>query len=196
MLLGGAAPPEALPDNVVSTYGMTETGSGIVYDGMPLAGAELRIGGSGRGSDDELHVRGAMLLRCYRDGTDPKDPDGWFPTGDAGRLDPDGTLTVHGRIDEVVVTGGEKVWPGPVERVLGTHPGVDQVAVWKRSDGEWGERVVAWVVPVDQSAPPDLDDLRTLVTEQLAPWCAPRQLAIVASLPRTSSGKVRRVDLP
>ena len=196
VLVGGAAPPEALPDNVITTYGMTETGSGIVYDGMPLAGAELRIGGPGCGSADELQVRGAMLLRCYRDGTDPKDPDGWLPTGDAGYLDPDGTLTVHGRIDEVVVTGGEKVWPGPVERVLGTHPGVDQVAVWKRSDGEWGERVVAWVVPVDRSAPPDLDDLRTLVTEQLAPWCAPRQLAIVASLPRTPSGKVRRADLP
>jgi o-succinylbenzoate---CoA ligase len=195
VLVGGAAPPEDLPDNVITTYGMTETGSGIVYDGTPLEGAELRIGEPGYGSAGELHVRGPMLLRCYRDGTDPTDDDGWFPTGDAGHLEPDGTLTVHGRIDEVIVTGGEKVWPGPVERVLGTHPGVDQVAVWKRPDGEWGERVVAWVVPFDRSAPPDLDDLRTLVIEQLAPWSVPRELVIVSSLPRTPSGKVRRVDL-
>ena len=101
----------------------------------------------------EVLVRGPMLLRSYRDGTDPKTAGGWLPTGDGGRLAADGTLTVFGRMAEVIVTGGEKVWPAAVEQVLSGHPGIDQVAVWKRPDPEWGERVVAWVVPRDPSAP-------------------------------------------
>ena len=95
-----------------------------------------------------------MLLRCYRDGSDPRIVGGWLPTGDGGRISPDGILTVFGRMAEVIVTGGEKVWPVPVERVLSEHPGVDQVAVWKRPDPEWGERVVAWVVAADPTDAP------------------------------------------
>jgi O-succinylbenzoic acid--CoA ligase len=195
VLLGGAAPPDSLPDNVVTTYGMTETGSGIVYDGEPLDGVDLRIGDGVTGQDGEILVRGPMMLRCYRDGTDPRLEEGWLPTGDSGRIEPDGLLAVFGRIAEVIVSGGEKVWPAPVERVLGGHPGVGQVAVWKRSDPEWGERVVAWVVPADRSRPPHLDELRDLVAAELSPWDAPRQLVVVDGLPRTSSGKVRRSEL-
>jgi O-succinylbenzoic acid--CoA ligase len=195
VLLGGAAPPEALPGNVVTTYGMTETGSGIVYDGRPIDGVELAIGDGSDGSDGEILVRGPMLLRCYRDGSDPRLAGGWLPTGDAGRLEPDGTLTVFGRSAEVIVSGGEKVWPVPVERVLGRHPGVDQVAVWKRSDPEWGERVVAWVVPTDRDRPPGLDDLREWVAGELPRWASPRELVVTDQLPRTGSGKVRRSGL-
>jgi O-succinylbenzoic acid--CoA ligase len=107
----------------------------------------------------------------------------------------DGTLTVFGRMAEVIVTGGEKVWPAPVERVLAGHGGIDQVAVWKRADPEWGERVVAWVVPRDPSAPPGVDELRDLVAATLARWAAPREVVVVESLPRTPSGKVRRAAL-
>jgi O-succinylbenzoic acid--CoA ligase len=204
VLLGGAAPPEMLPGNVITTYGMTETGSGIVYDGRPIDGVELAVrdgsdesGGSvgSEGSAGEILVRGPMLLRCYRDGSDPRLAGGWLPTGDAGRLETDGTLTVLGRTAEVVVTGGEKVWPVPVERVLGRHPGVDQVAVWKRSDPEWGERVVAWVVPTDPARPPGLDDLREFVAGELPRWAAPRELVVTDNLPRTDSGKIRRSAL-
>ena len=114
----------------------------------------MRIGDGAIGGSGEVLVRGPMLLRSYRDGTDPKTAGGWLPTGDGGRMAADGTLTVFGRMAEVIVTGGEKVWPVPVEQVLSGHPGIDQVAVWKRPDPEWGERVVAWVVPPDPARPP------------------------------------------
>jgi o-succinylbenzoate---CoA ligase len=195
VLLGGSAPPGTLPANVVTTYGMTETGSGVVYDGRPLEGVEVLVGDGRTGQDGEVLVRGPMVLRGYRDGSDPRLLGGWLPTGDAGHLEPDGTLAVLGRMAEVIVTGGEKVWPAPVEAALGSHPGVAEVAVWKRPDPEWGERVVAWVVPEDRTRPPGLDDLRERVASQLARWAAPRQLVVVSSLPRTPSGKVRRSDL-
>ncbi len=91
IVLGGAAPPAKLPPNVVTTYGMTETGSGVVYDGRPLDGVDVRID-----ADHQILLRGPMLLRGYRDGTDPL-IDGWFPTGDLGRWLPDGRLHVDGR---------------------------------------------------------------------------------------------------
>jgi len=203
VLLGGAAPAGGLPDNVVATYGLTETGSGVVYDGRPLGGVDIVIGdgSAGGGQEGEILVRGPMLLRCYRDGIDPRIPGpdrsgGWLPTGDGGEIAPDGTLSVRGRLAEVVVTGGEKVWPAAVEAVLATHPSVEQVAVWKRPDDEWGERVVAWVVPRDRDDPPELSALRELIRAELPPWAAPRQLELVEALPRTASGKVRRADLP
>ena len=195
VLVGGSAPPAQVAGNVVATYGMTETGSGVVYDGRPLDGVDVRIGDGDTGGDGEILVRGPMLLRCYRDGTDPRIAGGWLPTGDGGRLGPDGTVTVFGRMAEVIVTGGEKVWPAPVEAVLARHAGVKEAAVWKRPDPEWGERVVAWVVAVDRAAPPDLGALRDLVAAELAPWAAPRELVVTGSLPRTASGKVVRADL-
>jgi O-succinylbenzoic acid--CoA ligase len=196
VVLGGAAPPEHLPANVITTYGMTETGSGVVYDGRPIEGVGIRIGDGATGQAGEVLVRGPMLLRSYRDGSDPRLPEGWLPTGDGGSLAGDGTLSVFGRLAEVIVTGGEKVWPVPVEAALATHSGVDQVAVWKRPDPEWGERVVAWVVPTDPASPPALQELRELVASRVARWAAPRQVVLVDSLPRTPSGKVRRSALP
>lgn len=186
ILLGGAAPPSRLPSNVVTTYGMTETGSGIVYDGRPLPGAEVRV------IDGEIHVRGPMLLRGYRDGTDPKDADGWFPTGDAGEIDADGVLHVHGRLGDLVITGGENVWPAEVETVLLAHPKVREVLVRGVPDTEWGQLVTAVVVPVDVSDPPTLDELRGFAREHLAAYAAPRRLDLVEALPRTTSGKLKR----
>ena len=148
VLLGGARPARPAPDNVIATYGMTETGSGIAYDGVALDGVDIRIS-----PFSEILVRGPMLLRCYRDGVDPKDGEGWFATGDAGTLDEHGVLSVAGRIGDVINTGGEKVWPGVVEDALRAAPGVADVGVARRPDEEWGERVVAFVVPADPSAP-------------------------------------------
>ena len=189
VLLGGAAAPDGLAANVVRTYGMTETGSGVAYDGRPLDGVELRVDDAGL-----IHVRGPMLLRTYLDGSDPKTDDGWLATGDVGEL-VGGVLRVRGRVGDVINTGGEKVWPITVERALADAPGVAEVAIAKRADAEWGERVVAFVVPVDGTAPPSLDALRDVVKQTLPAYCAPKELVLVDALPRTQSGKVRRADL-
>jgi len=191
VVLGGSAPPRRLPPNVHTTYGMTETGSGVVYDGVPLDGVEVSVEPVTR----EIHLRGPMLLRAYRDGTVPTDARGWLATGDAGHVDAAGRLHVDGRLDELIVSGGENVWPTPVEQVIARHPGVGEVAVAGRPDPEWGQRVVAWVVPTAGGEPPTVEGLRRLVAEELAPWAAPREVVLVEHLPKTAIGKVRRAAL-
>jgi o-succinylbenzoate---CoA ligase len=190
VVLGGSAMPADLPPNAVATYGMTETGSGVVYDGVPLDGVEVDV------VNAEIRLRCPMLLRAYRNGTDPRDADGWFPTGDAGIWDAaSGRLRVLGRIGDVIVTGGEKVWPAAVERVLAAHPDVGEAAVVGVPDHEWGARVVAVVVPQDRARPPALADLRDAVKAALPAYAAPRELRIVDALPRTGLGKVARAEL-
>jgi O-succinylbenzoic acid--CoA ligase len=194
VVLGGSAPPGDRPANAVTTYGMTETGSGVVYDGLPLDGVIVRIDPT----TAEVQVKGPMLLRAYRaaDSDVPAvGPDGWFATGDAGRFAADGRLVVDGRLSELIITGGENVWPQPVEDILCGHVAVQEVAVAGRSDPEWGERVVAYVVPAPDGPPPTLDELRGLVKQHLAPWHAPAELVLVDALPKTALGKVRRAEL-
>jgi o-succinylbenzoate---CoA ligase len=191
VVLGGAAVPRTVPANVVATWGLTETGSGIVYDGVPLDGVTVAE------RDGELLVRSPTLARAFRDGgeLDAVGPDGargWLATGDAGRV-VDGVVEVFGRLAEVINTGGEKVWPADVERVLSTHPAVAEAAVWRRDDEEWGQRVVAWVVPC--GAPPSLASLHDHVVDQLPPWAAPKELVVVTELPRSTSGKLLRRSL-
>ena len=188
VLLGGARPPRELPPNTHTTYGLTETGSGVVYDGLPLDGVEVRIGDAG-----EIMLRGPMLMRCYRDGTVPFDGDGWFDTGDAGAWLDDGRLHVEGRRGDLIITGGENVWPDPVEAVIARHPAVREVAVAGVDDAEWGQRVTAWLVVDGES--PSLADVRALVAESLPSFCAPKELRVVAALPRTALGKVQRHHL-
>ena len=189
IVLGGSRPPADRPANTVTTYGMTETGSGVVYDRRPLDGVDLRIVAG------EVQLRGPMLMRCYRDGTDPRTPDGWFPTGDLGEIDDDGLLTVHGRRHELIITGGENVWPDPVEAVLHTHPGVADVAIVGTPDPEWGELVTAIVVPADDTVPPTLNSLRETVKALLPAYCAPRRVVFCDTLPRTTLGKLQRLGL-
>jgi o-succinylbenzoate---CoA ligase len=190
IVLGGARSPADRPSNVLTTYGMTETGSGVVYDGVPLDGVEVRLD-----ENEQIMLRAPMLLRCYRDGTDPKDAQGWLPTGDLGRWRPGHLLAIDGRAGDVIVTGAEKVWPESVELVLRDHPLVADVAVAGRPDAEWGARVVAFVVPSGPNRP-SLDDLRAAVKERLPAYCAPREVVMVGAIPRTALGKVRRADLP
>ena len=185
VVLGGSRPPASLPPHVHTTYGMTETGSGVVYDGWPLDSVDVRVD-----DDAEVHLRCPMMLRAYRDGSTPVDAEGWLHTGDLGRWLPDGRLHIDGRRGDLIITGGENVWPEPVEALVAKHPGVSEVAIVGVPDTEWGQRVTAFVVP--RSEPPTLAELRTLVTESLPAFCAPKDLRLVESIPRTALGKVQR----
>ena len=184
VLVGGSSVPPNRPDNVIATYGMTETGSGVVYNGYPLENVELRI------LEGEVQIRCPMLFRCYRNGDNPITRDGWYPTGDAGELDSEGVLTVYGRTGDMIITGGENVWPVTVERILSKAPDVRECAVVGRPDPEWGQSVVALIVPGTDR--PSLDDLRELVKGSLPTYCAPRSIEFVEQLPKTSLGKLQR----
>jgi O-succinylbenzoic acid--CoA ligase len=185
---------EAAGARCVATYGLTQSCGGVVYDGLPLSGVAVRIAGSG-----EVQLRGPTLMRGYRDARDGEDrgitPEGWLRTGDAGRIDEVGRLHVRGRIDDLIVSGGENIWPGDVEAALRAHPGVADCAVYGRADPAWGMRVVAAVVPRDPAQPPSIEALRDHVGGLIGRHRAPREVVVVESLPRTALGKLRRAAL-
>jgi O-succinylbenzoic acid--CoA ligase len=186
IVLGGSRPPADRPANCLATYGMTETGSGVVYDGMPLDNVQVKV------VDGVIHVRGPMLMRCWRDGTTPVDSDGWLRTGDMGSVDADGRLTVHGREGDLIITGGENVWPETVEGAISSHPSVTDCCVVGVDDPEWGSTVHAFVVC---GSPVTLEEIRDHVKQTLPAWCAPKALHVVGSVPRTALGKPRRAEL-
>jgi o-succinylbenzoate---CoA ligase len=183
-LLAWAAERE-LP--VLQTYGMTETCSQVATAAAtdaaarPLPGVELSISGAG-----ELLVRGPMVSRGALAA------DGWLHTGDRGRIDADGSLTVEGRLKDVIVTGGENVACAEVERVLEDHPAVVEAAVIGVPDTEWGEVVTAYVVLANGVADADLIEH---CRQQLAAYKAPRAIHTVESLPRNAAGKLLRREL-
>lgn len=186
VLLGGSAPPVHLPSNCVTTYGLTETGGGIVYDAVPLDGVEIEV------RNDIIHVRSPMNARTLRDGTPLLDVAGWLRTGDIGSIDDKtGTLTVRGREGDLIITGGENVWPEQVERAISNHPWVAEACVVGEPDPEWGHIVVAHIVP-EPGRTPTLADIRDHVKQQLPAHCAPKTIHLVESIPRTSLGKPRR----
>lgn len=187
ILLGGSAIPSDRPDNTIATYGLTETGSGVVYEGKPLDGVEIDI------VDDHIHLRGPMLLRGYRDGTSPLSDDGWLATGDLGSFD-DGVLQVFGRSDDTIVTGGEKVYPTLVEKILVRHDLIADVAVVGRPHDKWGHAVTA-ILELRGTEPPELEELRELVKAELPACAAPHAVEIVDAFERTALGKIRRTDL-
>jgi O-succinylbenzoic acid--CoA ligase len=195
LLLGGAATPPALLARavdagiaVVRTYGMSETCGGCIYDGVPLEGVTVRI------EDGRVLLGGPTLAAGYRGR--PEHPawaePGWFRTDDAGVL-ADGVLTVLGRLDDAISTGGLTVLPQLVEAALGTHPGVHECVVLGVPDERWGQRVVAVVVPT--SEPPSLAELRDHVARTLDRSAAPRELHLRTGLPLRGPGKVDRRSL-
>lgn len=199
VIIGGAPCPPALRLRaeaegvvVVDAYGLSETWGGFTLDGVPIEGADARLG-----DDAEILVRGAMIMRGYR--LDPErtaavvDADGWFHTGDIGTID-DGRLRVIDRIKDVVITGGVNVSPTEVEGVLARHPDVDDVCVVGIPDDEWGELVVAFVVPRPGACPPSTDEIRAFARDHLSGPKLPRVTRTVDAIPRTASGKpLRRV---
>lgn len=214
LLVGGAPLPAPLLRRalerglpVALTYGLTEATSQVATAppgrvrakpgtvGRPLAGVEVRIqpaasGGSGAGAgrEGEIWVRGPTVPRelCV---------DGWLRTGDLGRRDGEGDLWITGRISERIITGGVTVFPAEVEAVLLGHAAVREVAVFGAPDAEWGERIVALVVPEDPARPPDLPALLEYARPRLAPARRPREVRIAAAIPRTPTGKPDRTRL-
>lgn len=210
VLLGGAATPPVLLDRalhagvrVVTTYGMSETAGGCVYDGVPLDIARVRItpdDDSGRTADQEqgtsstgrVLLTGSMLARGYRDRPgDPVFTGGWFRTGDLGTLHEE-RLEILGRADDVIISGGENIAPLPVERVLAAQNGVREVCVLGVPDPEWGQIVVAAVVPADPNAPPSAQALRTAVRERSPAAAVPKHVEFISSLPLRGPGKSDR----
>ncbi len=194
VLLGGGradadlvARARAAPAPVVTTYGMTETCGGVVYDGVPLEGVTVALDDDGR-----VWLRGPTLLRRYRGdptATAAALQEGWLATSDTGRFDEHGRLEVLGRLDDVIVTGGENVAAEAVRAALRAAPGVDDAVVVGLPDAAWGQRVAALVEP-DGRAAPDPEALRSAVAERLGRRAAPRAVRVVAALPRTDLGKV------
>jgi o-succinylbenzoate---CoA ligase len=223
ILVGGAATSPALlaaardaGARVVTTYGMTETCGGCVYDGVPLAGVRVRVvdGSTGHALPHDaagvVEISGPVLATGYL-GDEAltaeafrADPDGsrWLRTSDLGVVSAGGALTVLGRADDVIVTGGVNVAPAAVEAVLAEAlagaDGVGEVCVVGVEDPEWGQRVVAVAEATRAAGSPALDTdgllarARHAVTTTLGSPAAPRDLLTVARLPRRGPGKIDR----
>jgi o-succinylbenzoate---CoA ligase len=187
VLVGGAAAPAGLLDRAraagvraVTTYGMSETCGGCVYDEVPLDGVTVRTAGDGL-----LRISGPVLMNRYRGGPDLGDE---FVTSDLGYVR-DGRVVVRGRADDVINTGGHKVVPGEVAAVLESCPGVLEVVVVGRADPEWGQRVTAVVVPADPADPPSLELLRIHVSKRLPRYACPSEVVLTRAIPVLASGK-------
>lgn len=202
VLVGGAPVEQSLRRaahdagvHVIATYGMSETCGGCVYDGVPLDGVAVAIG-----RDGTIRISGPVLF----DGYDGRPGDtaevmqaGWFLTSDLGRLDQDGRLHVLGRADDVIVTGALKVPAGALARRLREHPWVGAGEVVGVPDPEWGQRVVAVLVPRGgrERDRPALDDLRNWVSQVHPREWAPKRVIWVPEIPLLGNGKVDRMAL-
>jgi O-succinylbenzoic acid--CoA ligase len=206
VLVGGAASPPALLDHaraagitVVTTYGMSETCGGCVYDGIPLSRTQIRVDDDGR-----IHLAGATLATGYLGRPDLTaaafltDGDGrrWFRTDDAGHQGDDGRWQVDGRLDDLITTGGLKVAPRLVEDALTSLPGIAEAVVVATADEHWGEVVSAAVVLTGSvsagHAAPTVDDLRELLRGILPAHALPRRLLVLPALPLRGPGKPDR----
>jgi len=206
VLLGGAAAPGQLLRrartagvHVVSTYGMTETAGGCVYDGWPLNGVQVRVDSvrvdGTEAETGSVELAGPMLATGYLDAspeTSGAFHDGWFRTSDLGRLDGQGRLQVLGRADDVIVTGGLNVAPAEVEAVLSGLPGVAAACVVGLPDPDWGERVTAVVIPADPERPPDPGALRVAARRLLTGAQVPKEIILFDALPLCGVGKPDR----
>jgi O-succinylbenzoic acid--CoA ligase len=193
VLVGGAATSPRLLSaakaagiRIVTTYGMTETCGGCVYDGVPLTGVEVSL------EDGLVLLGGATLARGYRGGTTFHD--GWVHTADLGEVSTDGVLTIFGRADDVAVTGGEKVALLAVQDALCGVAGIVDAAALAVDDSEWGQKIVAYVTLAGPDAP-SLDLMRSTVREALGRAAVPRDIVVLGALPMLPSGKLDRQAL-
>jgi len=201
---------------IISGYGLTESPiltMGSVRDtDEQLANTEGRATGTARlrlvtlegkeagiGEEGEVRAKAPQLMKGYLDRSldaQAFDEDGWFKTGDLGRLDADGMLTITGRVKDIIIRNMENVSAKEVEDVLFTHPGIADVAVIGVPDPKTGERVCAVIVAKDPSAPPDLPSVVAHAREQgLMTQKLPERVEVVDALPRNPTGKVLKFEL-
>ena len=206
LLIGGAHAPEGLVARAVEggwpialTYGATEMTSQITTSsvaevragrtdvGCPLPGVEVRIS-----DDGEILARGPTQALGYvsRDAPNLVDSEGWYHTGDLGRVDSEGRLSVTGRRIDRIVTGGVTLDAITIEEALRAHPSVLDACVIGLPDDVWGERVAAWVVPVADEL--DLGDIQAWATATMTSSSRPRFWHVGGDLPRNANGKVDR----
>jgi fatty-acyl-CoA synthase len=190
-------------------YGQTETSILCCLDaadaqrkagsvGRPVRFGEVRVADERgrelpRGARGEVMVRGPIVMLGYwqrPEETEQSRVDGWHRTGDLGVMDEQGFVTLVGRLKELYISGGENVYPAEVERVLEQHPEVSEVAVVGVPDERWGESGRAYVVPASQRF--DARELLAWASERLARYKLPRDVVVVAELPRTASGKIQK----
>ena len=196
--------------SVLERYGMTETVMLVSnpYDGerrpgsvgIPLPGVEARLDPD----SGEIQVRGPNVFAGYWGRpeataesfvSDQDDGPAWFRTGDLGAVDADGYLSIIGRAKELIISGGFNVYPREVDDVLIKHPAVAEVAVAGVRSEEWGEEVVAWLVPVAGHECPSVEELREFARGHLAAYKLPRRAVAVDAIPRNALGKVVRHEL-
>lgn len=194
VLVGGQATPAPLRDRaraagvrIVTTYGASETSGGCVYDGVPFGTVRTEL------VDGELFLSGPMLAEGYLDDPDrtaatftERDGHRWYRTGDAAEV-VDGVVRVLGRLDDVVISGGEKVPLGAVERIVRGLDGQEGAVVTRRASGEWGE-----VPVVVTDRPLDLDVVRAAVGDALGRAARPADVVVVERLPMLATGKPDR----
>ena len=201
ILVGGGPVPRIaleraldLGANVIQTYGLTETCSQVTT--LEVSEARRKVGSVGRPLLTS-HLRildGEILVQGPTVSSQSLDSDGWLHTGDIGQIDDDGFLYVDGRIDDMIITGGENVVPSEVEEVLVQHPEVLEAAVVGRPDPEWNQAVTA-VLVLTGGGSVGIDELRSHCSSRLASYKVPKRFEIVESLPRTPSGKILRASL-
>ncbi len=202
VLIGGGPIPPAVLERAIAagvpvhtTYGLTETFGGCVHDRVALPNVEVSLAGG----SNEVLVRGPMVMAGYvghpMASRQTLDDDGWLATGDVGAIDAAGRLSIVDRLKDLIITGGVNVSPTAVERVFLDHPGVADVCVIGVADAEWGERVVAYVVPERRDDPlPTVGELHRFAADRLTRAELPREVRVVDEIPRTLSGKpLRRV---
>ena len=183
---------------VLERYGMTETAMLVsnLYEGarkagsvgIPLPGVEIRL----EGDASEIEVRGPNVFEGYWERPDANAEafrDGWFRTGDLGRLDEDGYLAITGRAKELIISGGFNIYPREIEDVLCEHDAITECAVVGVADDEWGEAVAAFVV-ADRDI--GYEEARDFVGRRLAHYKRPTHVRRVASLPKNALGKVQK----
>ncbi|MEV3854058.1 AMP-binding protein [Streptomyces sp. NPDC050095] len=157
----------------------------------PETGRPVRHGEPG-----ELHIRGYLVMLGYFRSPGPTaeavDADGWLHTGDLGTMDANGYVRVVSRLKDMIIRGGENIYPREIEDLLRSHPEVRDVAVIGVPDPVYGEEILAFAVPEEPARPLDPQALRAYCAERIAYHRVPQHIRVVDALPLTSTGKVRK----